>query len=170
MNGMSWDQPTTVVGTNDEWLTPPEILRALGDFDLDPCAPINRPWDMAKEHYTVADSGLMLPWAGRIWLNPPYGLEAADWLSKLAAHGNGIALIFARTETDMFRRYVWEMADAVFFFYGRLFFYRVDGKKAKANAGAPSCLVAYGENNVKAIQRSGLDGRLITLKSPELGL
>lgn len=118
----------------------------------------------AKNHYTIADSGLMLPWAGRIWLNPPYGLEAAEWLSKLAALGNGIALIFARTETDMFRRYVWEMADAVFFFYGRLFFYRVDGTKAKANGGAPSCLVAYGENNVKAIQGSGLDGKLIILK------
>ena len=32
---------------NDEWLTPPEILKPLGSFDLDPCAPINRPWDMA---------------------------------------------------------------------------------------------------------------------------
>lgn len=29
----------------DEWLTPPEIIQALGgpeSFDLDPCAPINR--------------------------------------------------------------------------------------------------------------------------------
>lgn len=24
---------------NDEWLTPPEIVRALGPFDLDPCSP-----------------------------------------------------------------------------------------------------------------------------------
>lgn len=32
---------------NQEWLTPPDILRALGPFDLDPCAPVNRPWDMA---------------------------------------------------------------------------------------------------------------------------
>lgn len=28
----------------DEWLTPPHILRALGPFDLDTCAPVNRPW------------------------------------------------------------------------------------------------------------------------------
>jgi len=27
----------------DEWLTPPYIIKALGEFDLDPCAPINRP-------------------------------------------------------------------------------------------------------------------------------
>src|SRR5690606_9975155 len=45
----------------DEWLTPPEVLRALGRFDLDPCAPINRPWDMARRHYTILDNGLTKP-------------------------------------------------------------------------------------------------------------
>lgn len=32
----------------EEWLTPPYILEALGGFDLDPCAPEFRPWDMGK--------------------------------------------------------------------------------------------------------------------------
>jgi len=163
MTGMSGHMPKTTIGTNDEWLTPPEILHALGHFNLDPCAPIVRPWPMADKHYTINDMGLFLPWEGRVWLNPPYGLEAADWLSKLSTHGNGIALIFARTETDMFHRYIWEMADAVFFFYGRLFFHYVDGRRAESNAGAPSCLIAYGENNVDAIRKSGLDGKLIIL-------
>ena len=27
----------------DEWLTPLEIIRALGEFDLDPCSPVRRP-------------------------------------------------------------------------------------------------------------------------------
>lgn len=49
-------------GGHDEWLTPPEILRALGEFDLDPCAPVVRPWETAARHYTVADDGLALPW------------------------------------------------------------------------------------------------------------
>lgn len=40
-------------GGHDEWLTPPEILRALGAFDLDPCAPVVRPWETAAKHYTV---------------------------------------------------------------------------------------------------------------------
>lgn len=34
-------------GGHDEWLTPPEILRALGEFDLDPCAPVVRLWETA---------------------------------------------------------------------------------------------------------------------------
>ena len=40
----------------EDWLTPPEILAALGEFDLDPCSPIPRPWDTARKHYTVADN------------------------------------------------------------------------------------------------------------------
>ena len=53
---------------NDEWLTPPEILKALGSFDLDPCAPIARPWETAAAHYTAEDDGLRKPWAGRVLL------------------------------------------------------------------------------------------------------
>ena len=55
----------------DEWLTPPELVSALGKFDLDPCSPINRPWDTAKKHYTILDDGLTQPWDGKVWCNPP---------------------------------------------------------------------------------------------------
>ena len=150
----------------DEWLTPPEIIKALGAFTLDPCAPINRPWSTAADHYTIEDNGLMRQWYGRIWLNPPYGLEAARWLDRLAQHGNGIALIFARTETRMFFDHVWPLADAVFFFEGRLHFHHVDGTRAAANAGAPSCLVAYGSANRCAISDAkdrGMKGMLVCL-------
>lgn len=41
------------VGKNDEWLTPPKIIDKLGEFDLDPCSPIFRPWDTANKHYTI---------------------------------------------------------------------------------------------------------------------
>lgn len=114
-------------GEKDEWLTPPEILTALGSFDLDPCSPVKRPWDTAKKHFTTNENGLTQNWAGRVWLNPPYGSETGKWLERLVNHGNGIALIFARTETEMFRRWVWERADSLFFFYGRLYFHHVSG-------------------------------------------
>lgn len=145
----------TNTANHDEWLTPPEIINALGDFDLDPCAPINRPWDMAKKHYTVKDNGLNLPWKGRVWCNPPYGKETFKWLARLADHGNGIALIFARTETKGFHKQVWNRATAVFFFKGRLKFHKVDGQQA-GTANAPSCLVAYGEHNARAILEAAI--------------
>lgn len=169
MSGMGSHQSARMM--KDEWLTPPEIIKALGEFDLDPCAPVVRPWEMAKTHYTCLDDGLMRPWFGRVWCNPPYGAETGDWLSRLADHGNGVALIFARTETDMFFRYVWEKSNAILFFRGRLYFHHVDGSRAEANAGAPSCLIAYGQNNVESLRRSGLQGHLVVIdpvKKPEI--
>lgn len=148
----------------DEWLTPPELIKLFGAFDLDPCSPKVRPWDTAKKHYTVDDDGLFLKWKGRVWLNPPYGREATRWLCKLADHGNGIALIFARTETDMFFKQVWKRADALLFIRGRLYFHHVDGTAALANAGAPSVLIAYGRNNTDSLKQNSHIGQLVNLK------
>ncbi len=148
---------------NDEWLTPPHILNALGDFDLDPCAPIIRPWNTANNHFTIETDGLKQNWFGRVWCNPPYGLEAAKWLEKLAEHGNGIALIFARTETKMFFDHVWNKADALLFIEGRLYFHKVNGERAKANSGAPSVLIAYGSQNVETLKTCNIAGRFVPL-------
>ncbi len=89
-------------------------------------------------------------------MNPPFGREAVKWMRKLASHGNGIALIPARTETAMFYETVWGVADAILFIQGRPHFHRVDGSRAPFNSGAPICLIAYGIANVAALERSGL--------------
>lgn len=148
---------------SDVWLTPPYIMEALGPFDLDPCSPLNRPWDTAAKHYTVEDDGLSFEWEGRVWMNPPYGLQAATWLERLAKHGDGIALIFARTETRMFFDWVWPYASALLFIEGRLYFHHPDGSRAKANSGAPSVLVAYGADAASKLQSSGIAGAFIDL-------
>ncbi|WP_462384252.1 DNA N-6-adenine-methyltransferase [Pseudomonas sp. Marseille-QA0892] len=142
----------------DEWLTPPDILAKLGCFDLDPCSPheSRRPWPTAGKHYCLEDDGLAKEWLGRVWMNPPFGREAVKWMRKLASHGNGIALIPARTETAMFYETVWGVADAILFIQGRPHFHRVDGSRAPFNSGAPICLIAYGIANVAALERSGL--------------
>ena len=148
----------------EEWLTPPGILRALGHFDLDPCAPPQhrRPWEMADRHYTVEDNGLKQPWDGRVWCNPPYGAEAAKFMARLVDHGNGIALVFARTETKMFHDSVWGKADALLFLKGRLSFCDYRGKPI-GTAGAPSVLIAFGLANVTSLAESGIEGALVEL-------
>ncbi|MEZ2446088.1 DNA N-6-adenine-methyltransferase [Chitinophaga sp. RCC_12] len=161
-NGMGGHQSAKM--KSDTWLTPPEIIKALGHFDLDPCTPEYMPWETADNRFTERDNGLIQPWNGRVWLNPPYGLEAANWLYKLSRHGNGIALIFARTETEMFFKYVWNKADSVLFIKSRLYFHLPDGTRAAANAGAPSCLIAYGKDNALCLQRCGIAGKYIQLK------
>lgn len=149
-----------------EWLTPPYILDALGPFDLDPCAPIVRPWPMAREHFTEADNGLMRAWFGRVWLNPPYGAQTGKWLARLVAHGIGTALIFARTDTAFFFKQVFEEASALLFLRGRLHFHYVDGSAARFNSGAPSVLIAYGTADAQRLADSGLDGQLVPLRLP----
>ncbi len=152
----------------DEWLTPPEMIAALGVFDLDPCSPIVRPWPTAFQHYTREDNGLHKPWTGRVWLNPPYGKETFRWLDRLAFHGSGIALIFARTETRGFHRTIWEKAYSVFFFEGRISFYTVQGQKGGA-ANAPSCLVTYSAADAEAIDTAlanrSIKGRHVMLNA-----
>ena len=147
-----------------EWLTPPYIIEALGEFDLDPCSPIKRPWSTAKKHYTILDDGLIQKWDGRVWCNPPYGKHAKSWLLKLGDHGNGIAMTFARTETKMFFEAVWNKADAIFFFKGRPRFYHVTGEECRTNMpGSPSVLIAYGENNVDILRKCTLEGKLLLI-------
>jgi len=151
------------VGETEVWLTPPYILDALGEFDLDPCSPLGRPWDTAKNHYTVEDDGLVQPWYGRIWLNPPYGRAMTPWLEKMANYdGGGVALVFARTETRNFQELIFPYADAILFLRGRLAFHRPDGSQAQT-AQAPSVLIAYGEQEIDALEKSGLDGKLVRL-------
>lgn len=148
----------------EEWFTPGYIIDALGSFDLDPCtsreAKILNP--IATTNYTC--DGLINDWAGRVWCNPPYGKETFKWIKKLAEHGNGIALIFARTETKGFHSEIWQKADAIFFFKGRVNFRRKD-QSTGDRSNAPSCLVAYGQNNVRAIKYSGLKGKLVMLNN-----
>lgn len=147
-------------GKSNDWLTPPELVQLLGPFDLDPCASIGQPWKTAAVQYTVDTPGLSNPWYGFAWVNPPYGPHVGMWLARLADHRRGIALVFARTETDWFHKYVWGKADAVFFPKGRFHFHRPrSGERMKHNAGAGSVLVAYGVEAAERI-RTRLGGEL----------
>uniref|UniRef100_I2Q046 DNA N-6-adenine-methyltransferase (Dam) n=1 Tax=Desulfovibrio sp. U5L TaxID=596152 RepID=I2Q046_9BACT len=151
---------------NNEWLTPPDIIRALGPFDLDPCTPVDRPWDTATVHLTVRENGLVQPWAGRVWLNPPFGQEIPEWMRRMSSHGDGIALVLARTETAWFQDYVFN-SPAVFamlFLRGRLTFHHADGSPARGNCGGAPVLVAYGQGSANALLASGIQGFFVPLR------
>lgn len=44
--------------STDEWYTPKEIIDALGEFDLDPCAPMRPLWRTARVMYNKEQDGL----------------------------------------------------------------------------------------------------------------
>ena len=145
------------------WLTPSYIPESLGHFDLDPCGAPGH--SLADRTYILedGDDGLRDPWFGRVWLNPPYGKAQDPFMARMVEHGRGTALIFARTDTSSFFKYVWDAATAVKFIRGRLYFLRENGERASANAGAASVLVAYGEEDAEALVSSSVEGKVIWL-------
>lgn len=126
--------------------------RYLGPFDLDPCFSEPRPWDTAYKYYGEKENGLLQEWDGFVWCNPPYGENTKYWLKKCSKYKNCLVLIFARTETKMFREYIWNKAKALFFFYGRLKFSNSDGSQGKDYAGAPSCIIAYNDLGIQKLK------------------
>ena len=142
----------------DDWATPQNLfdeLDAIHNFTLDVAASSTnhktQHWFGLDHENPLLRDGLAMSWQNnRVWCNPPYGRKCFDWIKKLADHNNGIALVFARTETIGFHEQVWQRADAIFFFKGRLKFYYVDGTQG-GSANAPSCLISYGKENTKAL-------------------
>ncbi len=165
-----------------DWITPKRIIDSLGEFDLDPCCPPVMPWRTARVmlsmnvdciSYVKSDSvggllqygdGILSKWEGRIWLNPPYGKAQDEWLEKMAAHGNGIALIPVATSTKRWDS-LFKQASAICFVRGRIQFCDCQGNVIKGKDGGgnnlDSALIAYGENNVHALKDSGLGNTVI---------
>jgi hypothetical protein len=149
-------------GETNVWLTPPELVKALGEFDLDPCASYPRPWDLAKANWSLEQDGdsLQKGWMGRVWCNPPYGPNTKHWLKKCSDHGNAIALVFSRVETNGFFN-AWKTASAMLFLPGRLSFYTQDGQLSKGKPAA-NVLIAWGDDNAAALLKSGLSGAFVS--------
>lgn len=145
------------------YLTPPEIVQALGEFDLDPCCPSGMPWKTADRMISLPTDGLTAEWKPgyRVWLNPPYGREADAWLARLSEHDFGTALVFARTETKAWQTHVWPKASAILFLSGRLHFHNRHGERYAANSGAPSALIAYGTIDAAFLKSSGIPGAYV---------
>lgn len=158
LGGFGFERPNT--GNTNDWLTPPALLQCLGTFDLDPCGCAGMPWRTATTTYFLPDhNGLEEPWYGRVFCNPPYGPNVGDWARRMSKHGNGIMLIFARTETNTWQQDIFPFADATLFLSGRLRFYSPSGERSNSGT-APSAVLAYGQNNVDALRNADIAGAL----------
>jgi len=153
-SGFTHESP---INKSIDWFTPPEIFDALAlTFDLDPCsAGEGCDFVPARQRYTITDDGLNKDWSGLVWMNPPYGRHTPVWLHKLQAHGNGIALVFARTDTRWFASAA-NSASVICFITRRVSFYK--GNKTERNGIPPagSMLIAYGEQTRQAVIKSNL--------------
>jgi hypothetical protein len=72
----------------------------------------------------------------------------------LSDHGNGIALIWARTDVAWFHDYA-KLADYVLFTKNRISFINADMKRMERPA-IGSLLLAFGQKNAEYLRMSGL--------------
>jgi phage N-6-adenine-methyltransferase len=75
-------------GVYVEWQTPERYIESarnvLGVIDLDPAStPEANEIVKASKFYTKEEDGLTRPWFGNVWLNPPYGGMAKEFVAKL---------------------------------------------------------------------------------------
>lgn len=130
-----------------QWYTPAKILdpvRAVfGAIDTDPCSHADAQRAVqAARYYTEEDNGLIQPWEGRAFVNPPYGDQIAPWIPRLIDAYESrecsavIALLPGRTDTDWFSPL---FNYPICFVHGRLTF-----SNAPAAAPFPSVVVYLG--------------------------
>jgi hypothetical protein len=155
--------------STDDWYTQPFVIAALGgwrSFDLDPSSPRPQITRTARRVITKRENGLQRPWRGRVFLNPPYSDPLLEmFLARMAEHGRGTALLFARVATAAFHRFVWQRADAILFPKGRFDFIGEDGLKHHGAREAPA-LCAYGREDMDILAVCGIKGQFVALRLP----
>jgi hypothetical protein len=135
-----------------EWYTPSEFIelarKVMGSIDLDPAS-----CDKAQKtvragtFYTLETDGLVQPWFGRVWLNPPYSKHLITrfidkFISELPNIEQAILLTDARTDTRWFRRLM--SVSTVCLTHGRIHFINANGEPGTPTIGAS--FFYYGHN------------------------
>ena len=137
-----------------EWHTPAQWVeaarRVLGAIDLDPASSaLAQETVRARRHFTKEADGLSRPWAGRVWLNPPYAAGVVDkFVAKLVAHVQSgdvpaaILLVDSRTDTQWLHHAA-GACQRICLKRGRISFVRPDGAGADA-ATSGSAFLYFG--------------------------
>ena len=118
----------------------------------------------AKKMYDRRQNGLLQPWNGRVWLNPPYSRPLIEqFVAKMVEHNNGIALLFNRCDSKMFQELIFPNMAGILFMRHRIRFLRPDGSRGNS-PGCGSVLIVFGQENARILQESGIEGHYLIKK------
>lgn len=121
-----------------------------------------RPYQIAPIAYTKDDDGLAHEWQGTVWMNPPYSrVLLRQFCEKMAAYGNGIALLVNRQDNLLWQEVIFPSAKSMIFMRHRVKFIRPDGTTGSPFFG--SCLVAWGDECDLRLRNSGIEGKYVVL-------
>lgn len=156
---------------SDEWYTPIAVVEAarevLGAIDLDPATcKFAQSRIKAGRFFTKEDNGLDKPWAGRVWLNPPYSQPAANqFAEKLIEEWragrvtSAVVVQNASTDTGWFHSLAKE--GAICLTRGRISFDREDGRGSQNRYGQVFFYLGKNQKRFEEVfARFGLVGRL----------
>jgi hypothetical protein len=118
---------------SDDWYTPQWVFDGMGViFDMDVAAPPGGvAWVPAVRSLSESDDGLLTPWAGYVWCNPPYSAPT-QWCRKWAAHEPGGCILIRSDLSTSGPFAAFSAADAAYFAPKRLQF--VNGRGGKTGA------------------------------------
>ncbi len=152
------------VVSSDEWYTPQWVIEELGPFDLDPCAPITPPYEIAPLSFNKQQDGLKQEWpsTAMVFMNPPYSRPLLrPFVEKLAAHNNGIALLKNQVDNLLFQEVIFPKAKSLIFMRHRIKFIQPDGTTGSPFFG--SVLVAFGTESDRRLRNCNIPGKYVIL-------
>ena len=139
--GLGFFMPHKAIFTSlrPDWRTPKGLFDELNSefkFDIDVAASSGNA--LCEKYYTEKDNGLIQPWEGKVWCNPPYGRGVGVWVKKAyESPCLSVLLLPSRTCTSWFHDYCLK-ADEIRFIRGRLKFDDGEGR-----ATFPSMVVIF---------------------------
>jgi len=163
---------------SDERETPQTFFEELNEefhFTLDvAAADLNT---KCPHYYTSYYNGLICPWNGRVWCNPPYS-EIGKWLQKATEEIETnprceviVMLLPADPSTKWFEKWVEKPNRTIRWVRPRLKFSTPDGPY-KAGAKQPSMLVIFEEKgrNAKSLHRRTVESESVSSKGSSRGV